>query len=288
MTVLLFDGHNFLHRARAGLNEGPYSLVYSFFRSLRAQVELMQKQYGPINRISFVIEGHPKHRFQLLETYKANRKIDETNVKEVSAKAEFHRQKNIILDILKKYFPISVIRHPDHECDDVIYNIVANGPTSTQFVVVSNDTDYIQLVQKHSNCTVWNPMQKCEVVAPTEYDYVSWKSLVGDGSDNIPGIPGVGPKTAEKLLTIEGRLKQFFNENSSRADIFLRNHKLISFYRMSDVELLDTTSTNCTRNWEQLHNIFCDYGFNSIINDKSWKKFVSTFDHLWVTENEKE
>ena len=70
MRVLILDGHNLIHRARAGYHRGDHSVTFMFFRSLRPLVEKMNP-----DKVYFVLEGSPKKRIATDANYKANRKI---------------------------------------------------------------------------------------------------------------------------------------------------------------------------------------------------------------------
>jgi 5'-3' exonuclease len=248
-------------------------------RNFRAQVELHKP-----TRVFFVLEGHPKKRVEMLPEYKANRKIDFNStdpdtVKKVVEMKNFFRQTDIIIDVLSKRFPVSVIRHPDFECDDVIYNLIKGSTTAVDFTVVSNDSDFTQLLNEFCNVKVYNPMLK-EYVAKTDYDYVSWKSLRGDGSDNIPGIPGIGDKTADKLINDPDGLTKLF-EDADKAAHFLKNYELIKFHTWSDEEASQMTCSLPEKDWSQVASLFNNLAFQSMLKEKTWKKFCDTFDPLF-------
>lgn len=276
--VVIIDGHNFMHRARSGWATGEFSVVFNFFRSLRSLVETLKP-----TRVCLVLEGKPVARLEEFAEYKANRKIaddDPDREAKVATMVDFHRQKDVIVDILKANFPMAIMRHAQHECDDVIYNIIKTSSMAVDFTVVSNDSDFTQLLNEFSNVKIYNPMKK-EYVATPEYDYVLWKSLRGDGSDNIPGIPGIGDVRAAKLAKDPDLLKQFLLENKAQ-DRFATNLRLISFKTFSKQEMLDVTSSSPKRDWSEVKNRFSQMQFSSIVNDKSWKKFVDTFDPLFM------
>jgi 5'-3' exonuclease len=114
MKVLILDGHNLIHRARAGYNRGAHSITYMFFRSLRPLIEKMSP-----DKVYFVLEGSPKKRIQLDGDYKANRKIDESDPKWETMQ-DFFRQKDECVELLYQAFPFTIVRHPDFEADDII------------------------------------------------------------------------------------------------------------------------------------------------------------------------
>lgn len=279
MTTLIIDGHNFLHRARAGFDKGDYSLVFTFFRNLRSLVETFSKTHN-INRILFVLEGHPKHRYESLPSYKANRCVVEGS-EQHKQMVDFYRQKKLIVSLLSDHFPISIMKHVDFECDDIVYNIIKNASSTSQFVVVSNDSDFIQLLNEFQNVAIWNPMKK-DWVEGTDYDYVAWKSIVGDSSDNIPGIcKGIGDKSAVKLLQNIDSFKEFLLSKNGLAEDFNRNYSLIKFATLNDEQLMNVTCTNPTCDWNAVKNKFIEWNFSSIVADKAWNKFIDTFDIFW-------
>jgi len=271
--ILVIDGHNFMHRARAGFDKGEYSIVFTFFRNLRALVE----QHDP-TKVLFVLEGHPQHRYDAMPEYKANR-VTEPGTEKHEQMKDFHAQKRIIISLLK-HMPVIQVRHPHFECDDAIYNLILSGSPETQFTVVSNDSDFIQLLQKFENVQIWNPMLKTYVEAPDSYDYISHKSLVGDGSDNIAGFAGIGPKRAEALLTVDGALETWLQEDPARAEKFNLNYDLIHFADWTDEQFAHMTVSIPEPSWPALAAKFEEMKFQSLLKDKPWAKFKSTFDKL--------
>ena len=253
---------------------GPAPVVFNFFRQFKALVD----EFKP-NRVYVVLEGRPISRYELLPEYKATRKVEESDPKYAELQ-KFFAQKDVIVDLLSKYFPVSVVRHPTSECDDTIYNLIKRGSSAVPWTVISNDSDFTQLLQEFQHVKVWNPVKKEFVAAPEEYDYVTWKALRGDGSDNIPGIPGVGDKKASDIASDPERLAEFLSDPSHAAQ-FQRNYTLISFRKWSDEEALEMTSSVSTKEWEIIKQTFENYGFKSITKDETWKKFISTFEHLW-------
>ena len=271
--VLVIDGMNFLHRARSGWTMGPAPVVFYFMRNFRALVE----QFKP-TRVYFVLEGHPAQRIAMLPEYKANRLVEQ-GTPEHQELAKFFEQVGTIVKHLSMHFPVSVIRHPRFECDDTIYNLIKRSSSAIEWTVASNDSDFTQLLNEFGNVKVYNPMMKTLVEA-TDYDYVTWKSLRGDGSDNIPGIPGVGDKGAEAYLDDPEALEKLLSVPEN-ARIFERNMELNQFITWSDEDALEMLCSSSTKDWEPLRELFTGYDFKSLLKDKTWDKFVSTFEPLW-------
>lgn len=285
MTILVVDGFNQLHRARSGFTLGDYPVCFNFFRAFRALVEMHRP-----TRVYFCTEGHPRRRYELLPEYKANRRIelptdgsplDPEVAKKLSELESFFRQAHLIIDLLSKHFPVSVVRHPDYECDDVIYNLIKRSSTAIPWIVTSNDSDFIQLLGEFPHVRLYNPITKSFVEAPP-FDYTTWKALRGDGSDNIPGLSGIGDKTAEQLVNDPDRLRSLF-ENKALSEQFSRNYDLIRFPTWSDDEAMKMTSSAPVRDWEAVAATFDSWLFKSFLKDKTWEKFKSTFDTLWGT-----
>lgn len=267
MRVAILDGYNLLHRARFGMKQGDNHIVYSFFRSLRPLIE----EINP-DKTYIVLEGSPKKRLMLDSEYKANRKIEDDDPKAEEMR-EFRRQKSVALDLVK-HLPIDVLYHPDHECDDVIAHIVTDVHPNDDKVVVSSDTDFLQLFAMNKRVEVYNPVKKSYLKDPG-YDYVTWKALRGDKSDNIPGMPGIGDVTAESLTKNPTALKEWIANNPHLLESFKRNLNLVGFEKVIGEGCLTTAGSS---DWETLYDSFRDLGFWSIINQKSWAKYVKTFE----------
>ena len=167
-----------------------YLIVYNFFRNLRHIIE----KFVP-DKCFFVLEGHPKFRYDLFADYKANRIIKMASKQETQD--FFLKSKDIILPLLS-YLPITLARAADYECDDVIATLCENMKDE-DLTVLSNDSDYIQLLQRnYPKIQIYNPIAKSNLEAPP-YPYVAWKCLNGDKSDNIPGL--LKPQKALAAIT---------------------------------------------------------------------------------------
>ena len=274
MAILALDFMNAAHRARSGFLLGENPVVYNFFRGLRSIIN----EFKP-NRAYVALEGRPVKRHEALVEYKANRVVDESDPKYAELQ-KFFKQKEVIVELLKNYFPVTVVRHPTSEADDTIANLVRNSSSAIPWTVVSSDTDFIQLLHEHSNVKLYNPVRDEFIEAPVDYDYVTWKALRGDSSDNIPGVPGVGDKTAAKIASDENKLAEYI-QRPEVSPIFTRNYDLIRFTEWSDAERSQMTSSSPRKNWDAVKQTFENMGFQSIVKDGSWQKYISTFDPLW-------
>jgi DNA polymerase-1 len=254
--------------AQAALEETERHLVkFNFFRNLRPLIE----QFSP-DKCFFVLEGHPQFRYDLFAEYKANRIIKTAEKQEAMDK--FFQSKDEIVRLMQ-YLPITTVRAANYECDDVIATLCENMKDE-DVTILSSDSDFIQLLQKgYQNCKVYSPIKKEFMTAPV-YPYVAWKSLVGDTSDNIPGFPGIGPKKAEAMLSDPKKFQKFMDIEENRAN-FQVYRELIEFRFIPEEEIVFKDGI---KNFDELKVEFEKMKFDSITNEKSWNKYVKTFDCL--------
>jgi len=268
-NVLLLDGYNLIYRARhARMAMGEYSTVFNFFRSIRPLVE----KFNP-DVCYFVLEGRPKRRLEVSSDYKGQRVYHDDD--------NFNEQRRTIIRMINDYFPFVVARHNDYECDDVINYLANTVHTDDNVTIISSDTDFIQSINETTQ--VYSPIKK-KFFDATEYDYVLWKALVGDKSDNIEGFRGIGDKTAVKILSSKDRFNEFMSvkENKEKFD---KNCFMIRFHDMTPdlngLELYVNESSLPHWDWQDVKNEFTNMGFSSIIGkEKSWNKYIKTFENL--------
>jgi len=137
--------------------------------------------------------------------------------------------------------------------------------------VLSNDSDYIQLLQRgYKSCHVYNPIKK-EFMQPPTYPYVAWKSLAGDKSDNIPKL--LTPKKVEAAMRDPEVLNKFLSVEENRAN-FNINRQLIEFRMVPEEDIILIEGT---KDFPALKEEFMKMEFESIINEKSWTKYTNTF-----------
>lgn len=276
MTILAIDGMNAFHRARSGFKLGPAPIIFNFFRQFKSLIDKFQP-----TRVYVALEGRPVKRHETLTEYKANRVVAPDDPKAAEL-VKFFAQKDVIVDLLTKHFPVSVVRHPTSEADDTLANLIRRSSTAIDWVLVSSDSDFIQLLQTQPNLKLFNPVKDEFVSAPSTYHYLTWKALRGDATDNIPGIPGCGDKTAARIAEAAG-LPEFdeYLAEEGRQAIFERNYSLIEFTEWTEEERSQMTSSSPTKDWDTVKGVFEGYGFSSIVKDGTWQKFVNSFDKLW-------
>lgn len=276
--VLFIDAHNQMWRACVKFGavqpDVPDEVIFTFnfFRNLRPIIE----DFEPV-KCFFVLEGHPQFRYDLFADYKANRIIKLAEGKSKESNDRFLRTKDLIVPLLQ-HLPITICRAANYEADDVVATLCENM-RDEDLTVLSNDSDYIQLLQRgYQQIRIYNPIKKDFMEAPT-YPYVAWKSLAGDKSDNIPTLlkpKSRAPELAAEMLSNPEAFQRFMDVEENRAN-FNVNRQLIEF---RSVPLDDISMKEGQKNFDSLKKAFAEMKFDSIINDKSWERYCKTFDCL--------
>ncbi len=206
-TVYLIDGNAYIHRAyhaipplstRQGL---PTNASFGFTNIL---LRVLRDKAPRFVAIAFDSKG-PTFRHQMFAAYKANRP---------PMPDDLAAQLPAIRDIVRAY-NIPTLERPGLEADDLIASSARRlAGLGCRVVIVSGDKDLLQLVDER--ITFWDPMQdRLLDAAAVREKYgvpperlVELFALMGDSSDNVPGVAGVGPKTAGGLIaehhTLEG------------------------------------------------------------------------------------
>lgn len=265
MKHLLLDANNLLFRARHASTRANYDnvIVHVFFRSLKPIIAKFSPDY-----VYFIMDGYPKKRMEMRPDYKGTRVYHD--------KDGFRAQKKTAEQIIKDCVPFVVARHPEAEADDVIADLVLSGiPEADEKIIVSSDTDFIQLCQDAPNTSLYNPIKK-EFRGVPAYPYARWKALRGDSADNIPGLKGIGDKRAAILLE-PGRLEEHFAKFPENREKYLQNLEMIVLQPLTQAEKLQIEYSYPESPLETLREAFTTLKFKSMINDKSWEKYSHPF-----------
>ena len=206
-TLLLVDGTNVAYRGFYAIAElstksgRPTNAVFGFIKMLHQLNQL----WSPSHWLVAFDGGLPEERLAALATYKAQRKPMPDGLRE---------QLPAINEFLERS-GVPSIRMEGQEADDVIATLVDRSrEPGLDVLIASSDKDLCQLVDHRvsvvSPSKAGSKMGAAEVVEKTGVApdrIVDWLALTGDTVDNIPGVPGVGPKTATKLLAQFGSLE---------------------------------------------------------------------------------
>lgn len=216
----LLDAYALIYRAYYGLIRSPRinskgqntSAIFGFLTTLN---EVLQKEQPDLLAIGFDPAGHT-FRHELFPEYKAQREATPEDIKKAVP---------IIKDLIKAY-RIPILEVPGFEADDVI-GTMAKAAVRKGYEVrmITPDKDYAQLVEPnvlmqrpgHGNAPweILGPQEVCEKYGlQSPLQVIDYLALMGDAADNIPGCPGVGPKTATTLLQQFGSCEDIIAHSS--------------------------------------------------------------------------
>ena len=207
---LCVDGNSLMHRAFHALPlmdaDGVYTnAVHGFLAMLLKVFKDYEPRYAAV---AFDLHA-PTFRHKAYAEYKAGRK---------STPDELRMQFPIIKEILSAMH-IGVLTAEGYEADDILGTVAKKCTESDALraMLLTGDKDALQLVTDEaqvlftrkgiSETILFTPPMVKEIFGVTPRQVTDWKGLMGDTSDNIPGIPGVGEKTAVKLLDEYGTLE---------------------------------------------------------------------------------
>lgn len=254
--VILIDGHNLLFRMFYGISSPIRNSKGKDIRGLIGFVGSLKRIVDEFNPDSLLVifdsETSKTNNLQIDESYKCNR-IDYTNT---------HEDENPFtqLPLIKRaldYLNIMNMEVEDYEADDFIAAIVSQK-SENEYIIVSTDRDFLQLV--NYNVFLYVPRGKKSILYDEEEifkkfnvlpkSYVEYKALVGDNSDNIKGIKGIGKVTASRILG-NGSIDEYIlnNKDSKYSKILIDNKEkisknidLIKLNRCLDVSFIDFLS----------------------------------------------
>jgi DNA polymerase-1 len=202
--IFLLDGHSLSFRAFFAL---PTSLattsgqitnaVYGFTSML---IKLLAEEKPDLIAVAFD-KGRPTVRLEQYADYKAGR---------VEAPDEFRQQLGLIREVLET-LRIPIVEVEGHEADDAIATLACRAAVEgMEAVIVTADRDFFQLVRPGiqvmfnrrgiSDIVTYDQKAVTDRFGLPPEKYLDYVALKGDASDNIPGVPGVGEKTASRLV----------------------------------------------------------------------------------------
>lgn len=213
--LVLIDGHSILNRAFYGIPdltnaEGLHTnAVYGFLNILFKILEEEQPQY-----LTVAFDVHaPTFRHKMFEAYKGTRK----------PMLEELRQQVPLMKEMLKAMGVTIIEQAGLEADDLLGTIARRSEAEGYEVsVVSGDRDLLQLATDHIKIRIpktkrtgteiedYNAADVLERYQVTPVQFIDVKALMGDTADNIPGVPGIGEKTATNLIVSYGSIENAY------------------------------------------------------------------------------
>ena len=276
--LLIVDGHAYAYRAFYAIRElrspsgQPTNAIYGFVKMLAK----MRAGLTPSHLIVVWDGGLSVERMALLPEYKAHRP---------EMPDDLRPQLNGIVSYLNAA-GIASFQRDDVEADDYVACLAHHAVRAGMNVVIASaDKDFMQLVSPQVG--LLNPNDKSETVWTDEHVHaktgvppaqiVDWLALMGDSVDNIPGVPGVGPKTAAGLLAQFGsvaalleRLEEVKSEKlrASLRDSAAAVRRNMNMVRLHDHLACEFAPENLVErpvDAGQLAALYRQWGFNGLL-----------------------
>ena len=234
--IFLIDGSSFLYRAYYGvrpLHTSSGEAVHAVYGFCRMIHKLIKK--FDIEHLAIVWDSKGKtNRHDMFSEYKATRQ---------AAPSDLFTQKDHIVEFANLINLIQVNK-PGLEADDILYSLAKDFSKDHEVVVVTSDKDLAQML--HENIVIYDSFKDKmmdQAACEEKYGFPIKKlpfyfSLIGDASDNIPGVKGVGPKTAVKIVdqfeslenlydnldaaTVSPRIRGLLEEHKDKAFLSLK------------------------------------------------------------------
>jgi DNA polymerase I len=284
-TLFLIDGSSFLYRAYYSMKplhtpDGkPVQAVYGFCRMLKK----LNDKFNLQNMILVWDSRGKTQRHELYSEYKATRQAPPSDL---SAQKELIKEFAQLIDLEQ-------IEQPGIEADDLIYSLAKEFSPTYNIVIVSSDKDLYQLLDE--KIYVFDPF-KDEIINQEEHEkklgYSIKKlpfyfSLLGDSSDNIPGVKGIGKKGAEELVKEFNSLEDLYNNlervkkagikntlitNKDNAFLSLKLFLLVYF----PTKIKASSITFNKQNWKNANELFKKLNFKSLLDESNKKKSNNT------------
>jgi DNA polymerase-1 len=276
--LLIVDGHAYAYRAFYAIrglrspSGGPTNAIYGFVKMLAK----MRAAIGPTHLMTVWDGGLSAERTAILPGYKAQRPPMPDDLKP---------QLDEIVSYLQAAGVASFCRD-GVEADDYIACLARRAADAGMAVVIASaDKDFMQLVSVRVGLlnpgdpseAVWTDAQVRAKTGVEPSQIVDWLSLMGDSVDNIPGVPGVGPKTAAGLLNQFGSVAELFrrlDEVKSEkvrgalrgsADAVRRNRGLVRLRDDLPCDFSPAELAEKPADAGRLRELFARWGFNGML-----------------------
>ena len=203
--LLIVDGHSILNRAFYGIpsltnREGiPTNAIYGFLNII---FKVIEEELPDYFAVAFDLSA-PTFRHKIYDAYKGQRKPMDPDLKQ---------QVPLMKEMLKA-MGVTIMEKEGYEADDLLGTAARIGEREgCEVTVLSGDRDLLQLATDKVKIRIpktkkggteiedYNASDVVETYGVTPDEFIEVKALQGDSSDNIPGLPGVGPKTATALV----------------------------------------------------------------------------------------
>ena len=275
--LFLLDASSYVFRAYHAVSfltnskNFPTNAIYGFVNMFNK----LLKDFDPEYIVAVFDSGSVSFRNEIYDEYKANRG---------EAPEDISLQFPKIIEYLEAR-GIKTIKMDNFEADDLIGSIAEKFKDKNKISIISGDKDFVQLIEKNVNMIdtmkgkVTNIKQVEEKYGLKPKSMVDFFALVGDSIDNIPGVPGIGPKTAAPLIKKYGSIENLYENvqqvEKERIKNLLIDYEdeaklsklLVTIKRDLDIsDEIDDFKINKADN-KKLNNLFKELEFDSFIEE---------------------
>lgn len=281
--LVLIDAHALIHRAYHALppltskNGQMVNAVYGFALVLLKILKDLKPDY----LVAAFDRPEPTFRHKEFKEYKAQRP---------KAKPELISQFKLTRKLVE-VFSIPIYEKSGYEADDVIASLVTKSKKRN--IIVTSDLDALQLVDSDtevltlkkgvSETVLYNREAVQERFGLKPEQLIDFKALKGDSSDNIPGLPGIGDKTAASLLqeyaNLENIYKNLIHIKKPKVKEILEKNKNLAFFNKKLVTLrrdldlnFDLKKANAVYDRDKVIEFFKELGFYSLVERMTEQK----------------
>ncbi len=283
--ILLVDGHSIINRAFYGVtdltnSEGLHTnAIYGFLNTL---FKVLEEEKPDYLTVAFDVKA-PTFRHQMYDAYKGTRK---------PMPAELHEQVPVLKDVLHA-MGIATMEKAGLEADDLLGTVAKRSEAlGMEVTVLSGDRDLLQLATEHIRIRLpktkggvtetenYNTQDVIDRYQVTPLQIIELKALMGDSADNIPGVPGIGEKTATNLIVQYGNIENAYAHveeiKPNRAKNALQEH-----YDMAVMsKALATINIDCDYDYDwdmaKLGNIYTQEAY-ALLKRLEFKNMLSRF-----------
>ena len=283
--ILLVDGHSIINRAFYGVtdltnSEGLHTnAIYGFLNTL---FKVLEEEKPDYLTVAFDVKA-PTFRHQMYDAYKGTRK---------PMPAELHEQVPVLKDVLHA-MGIATMEKAGLEADDLLGTVAKRSEAlGMEVTVLSGDRDLLQLATEHIRIRLpktkggvtetenYNTQDVIDRYQVTPLQIIELKALMGDSADNIPGVPGIGEKTATNLIVQYGNIENAYAHveeiKPNQAKNALQEH-----YDMAVMsKALATINIDCDYDYDwdmaKLGNIYTQEAY-ALIKRLEFKNMLSRF-----------
>lgn len=290
--LVLIDGHSILNRAYYGvppLTNAAGLHINAIYGFLNIMFKILEEEQPEYLAVAFDVSA-PTFRHEIYKEYKGTRKQMDPELKE-----QVPVMKEVLLAM-----GVMIMEQAGLEADDILGTLAKSAEKEGMEVsLVSGDRDLLQIASDHIKIRI--PKTKGgktevkdyyakDVLAEYQVDpvqFIDLKALMGDTSDNIPGVPKVGQKTAEKLMVEYGSLEGIY-EHVDEISMKAVRESLIEHRDLADLSKVLATinvSADLSYQWEEarLGSLYTKEAYQKFV-ELGFRSMLSRFDGAGITD----